>query len=58
VVAAAGTYGLLGGPLDHLTAYMKQALGFAGVSDVAFVYIKNRGAAQEGADELSRLCGL
>lgn len=58
VVAAAGTYDLLGGPLDHLTAYMKQALGFAGVSDVSFVYLKNRDAAQEGADTLSRLCEL
>jgi len=38
VVATAGG-SALNGPLDHVTPYLKQALGFVGVADVTFVHV-------------------
>lgn len=57
VVACSGN-GLIGSQLDHLTPYMKQVLGFMGVTDVAVTAVKNLGAAGEAAAELSALCSL
>jgi len=57
VVAASGN-GLCGGPMDHLTPYMQQALGFVGVSDVSYTYVKSKDAADEAVAELKGLCAL
>lgn len=57
VVACSGN-GLIGSPVDHLTPYMKQILGFIGVSDVSVVAVKNAKETQEAVDELTKLCSL
>lgn len=57
VVAASGN-GLMGGPLDHITGYLQKVLGLCGVTDVSFTYVKNHAAAQEAADELTKLAAL
>jgi len=38
VVAASGN-GLLGSPVDHITPYMKNILGFMGVTDVSYTFV-------------------
>jgi FMN-dependent NADH-azoreductase len=57
VVACSGN-GLIGSPVDHLSPYMKQILGFIGVTDVAITAVKNKEAADDAVLELSKLCCL
>jgi FMN-dependent NADH-azoreductase len=57
VIASSGN-GLLGTPLDHITPVMKQALGFIGVSNVSFTFVKNKDSASDAVDELKKLCSI
>jgi FMN-dependent NADH-azoreductase len=57
VVACSGN-GLIGSQVDHLTPYMKQILGFIGITNTAITVVKNKDAADEAVSELSKLCCL
>lgn len=57
VVACSGN-GLIGSPVDHLTPYMTQILGFMGVSNTSVVAVKNAKESQDAVDELTKLCSL
>jgi len=55
-VAACSGNGLLGSPMDHHTPYLQQVLGMIGVTDVAFIAVKNKEAADEAVAEMTALC--
>jgi len=51
VIASSGN-NLLGTPYDHVTPFMKQLLGFVGVADVTYSYVKGREGVEEAVTKL------